>query len=93
MDIAFPEEFMGAVSGDVSSRRGRIQGMETEGRLQVIKCQMPLSEMNGYSSRLRSLTQGRGNYTRHFSHYEGVPKEIENKIISDYEKEKEESKS
>jgi len=93
VDIAFPEEFMGAVSGDVSSRRGRIQGMETEGRLQVIKCQMPLSEMNGYSSRLRSLTQGRGNYTRHFSHYEGVPKEIENQIISDFEKEKEESKS
>ena len=89
VDIYFPEEFMGAVSGDVSSRRGRIQGMETEGRLQVIKCQMPLSEMNGYSSRLRSLTQGRGNYTRHFSNYEDVPKEIENKIISDYEKERE----
>lgn len=88
VDIYFPEEFMGAVSGDVSARRGRILGMESEGRLQVIKCQIPLSEMSGYSSRLRSLTQGRGSYTRKFSHYEEVPKEIEQKIISDYEKRK-----
>ncbi|MBM4157712.1 MAG: elongation factor G [Ignavibacteria bacterium] len=88
VDIAFPEEFMGAVSGDVSSRGGKILGMESEGRHQVIKCQMPLSEMSGYSSRLRSLTQGRGTYSRLFSHYEEVPKEIENKIIADYEKKK-----
>jgi len=88
VDIYFPEEFMGAVSGDVSARRGRILGMESEGRLQVIKCQIPLSEMSGYSSRLRSLTQGRGSYTRKFSHYEEVPKEIEQKIIADYEKRK-----
>ncbi len=86
VDIYFPEEFMGAVSGDVSSRRGKILGMEAEGRLQVIKCTIPLSEMSGYSSKLRSLTQGRGNYSRTFSHYEEVPKEVETKIISDYEK-------
>lgn len=90
VDVSFPEEFMGAVSGDISSRRGRIIGMEADGRLQVIKCQMPLSEMAGYSSKLRSLTQGRGTYTRRFSNYEEVPKEVEQKIISDYEKKKEE---
>ncbi|CAN5612551.1 elongation factor G [soil metagenome] len=88
VEIVFPEEFMGAVSGDVSSRRGRINGMESEGHLQLIKCQMPLSEMNGYSSRLRSLTQGRGTYRRKFSHYEEVPKEVESKIVAEYEKSK-----
>lgn len=88
VSIYFPEEFMGAVSGDVSSRRGKILGMEAEGRLQVIKCHIPLSEMSGYSSKLRSFTQGRGIYTRVFSHYEDVPKEVETKIIADYEKKK-----
>jgi len=88
VEIFFPEEFMGAVSGDVSSRRGKILGMESEGRLQVIKCHIPLSEMSGYSSKLRSFTQGRGTYTRKFSHYEDVPKEVETKIIADYEKKK-----
>lgn len=88
VDIKFPEEFMGAVSGDVSSRRGKILGMEAEGRLQVIKCQMPLSEMSGYSSKLRSLTQGRGTYSRKYSHYEDVPKEVEQKVIAEYEKKK-----
>lgn len=88
VDIYFPEEFMGAVSGDVSSRRGKILGMESEGRLQVIKCTIPLSEMSGYSSKLRSLTQGRGTYSRKFSHYEEVPKEVENRIIAEYEKKK-----
>ncbi len=88
VEIFFPEEFMGAVSGDVSSRRGKILGMESEGRLQVIKCNIPLSEMSGYSSKLRSFTQGRGTYTRKFSHYEDVPKEVETKIIADYEKKK-----
>jgi elongation factor G len=89
--VSFPEEFMGAVSGDISSRRGRIIGMEADGRLQVIKCQMPLSEMAGYSPKLRSLTQGRGNYTREMSHYEDVPKEVEIKIIADYEKQRAEN--
>jgi elongation factor G len=88
VDVSFPEEYMGSVSGDISSRRGRIMGMEMDGRLQVIKCQMPLSEMSGYSSKLRSITQGRGTYSRKFSHYEEVPKEVEIKIISDYEKKK-----
>ncbi|HLT24963.1 MAG TPA: elongation factor G, partial [Ignavibacteria bacterium] len=91
VEVVFPEEFMGAVSGDVSSRRGRILGMEAEGHLQKLKAQIPLSEMNGYSSTLRSLTQGRGTYRRKFASYEEVPKEIETKIIDQHRKEKEEA--
>lgn len=91
VEVVFPEEFMGAVSGDISSRRGRIMGMDVFGKLQKITCQMPLSEMNDYSTKLRSLTQGRGYYDRQFSHYEEVPKEIEMKIIAEYQKEKAES--
>lgn len=91
VEIVFPEEFMGAVSGDVSSRRGRIQGMDVYGKLQKITCQMPLSEMNEYSTKLRSMTQGRGYYDRKFSHYEDVPKEVEMKIIENYEKERTET--
>jgi len=86
VEVVFPEEFMGAVSGDISSRRGRISGMDSEGHMQLLKCQMPLSEMAGYSSKLRSLTQGRGTYRRKFSHYEDVPKEVEVKIVAEYEK-------
>jgi elongation factor G len=91
VEVVFPEEFMGAVSGDVSSRRGRILGMEAEGHLQKLKAQIPLSEMNGYSSTLRSLTQGRGTYKRKFANYEEVPKEIELKIIDQHRKAKEEA--
>ncbi|MEO8666508.1 MAG: elongation factor G, partial [Ignavibacteria bacterium] len=91
VEVVFPEEFMGAVSGDISSRRGRIHGMDVFGKLQKITCQMPLSEMNDYSTKLRSLTQGRGYYDRKFSHYEDVPKDVETKIITEYEKEKEAS--
>lgn len=88
VEIVFPEEYMGAVSGDISSRRGRILGMDVFGKLQKITCQMPLSEMNDYSTKLRSMTQGRGYYDRKFSFYEDVPKDVESKIIAEYEKEK-----
>lgn len=91
VEVVFPDEFMGAVSGDISSRRGRIMGMDVYGKLQKITCQMPLSEMNDYSTKLRSLTQGRGYYDRKFSHYEDVPKDVEVKIIAEYEKEKAEN--
>ncbi len=88
VEIVFPEEYMGAVSGDISSRRGRIMGMDVFGKLQKITCQMPLSEMDDYSTKLRSMTQGRGYYDRKFSYYEDVPKDVESKIISEYEKER-----
>ncbi|MEO8447073.1 MAG: elongation factor G [bacterium] len=85
VEIVFPDEYMGAVSGDISSRRGRIMGMDVFGKLQKITCQIPLSEMSDYSTKLRSMTQGRGYYDRKFSHYEDVPKDVEAKIIGDYE--------
>jgi elongation factor G len=89
--IKVPEEFMGDVMGDISSRRGKISGMEAEGPFQIIKAKVPLAELYKYSTHLRSLTSGRGMHNRHFSHYEEVPKEIEQKIIEEYKQSKEEA--
>ena len=88
----FVQEFMGDVIGDLSSRRGKILGMESDGNFQKIKAQLPLAELYKYSTSLRSLTQGRGGHTREFSHYEEVPREIADKIIEESKKEKEEDK-
>lgn len=88
LEVKMPEECMGNVMGDISSRRGKILGMESDGHFQIIKANVPLSELYKYSSTLRSLTAGRGNHSRKFSHYEDVPKEIENKIVEDYKKSK-----
>jgi len=85
VEITIPEEFLGAISGDVNSRRGRIMGMEVKGRLQVVKAQVPLSEMFKYANDLRSMTGGRGMYTMRFSHYEEVPHKIASGIISQYQ--------
>ncbi|PIW99313.1 MAG: elongation factor G, partial [Ignavibacteria bacterium CG_4_8_14_3_um_filter_37_9] len=91
IEVKMPEECMGNVMGDISSRRGKILGMESDGHFQIIKANVPLSELYKYSSTLRSLTAGRGNHTRKFSYYEDVPKEIENKIVEEYKKSKLES--
>ncbi len=88
--IKVPEEFMGDVMGDISSRRGKISGMDSQGPFQIIKAKVPLAELYKYSTQLRSLTSGRGLHTREFSHYEPVPKDIEAKIIAEYKKAKEE---
>jgi len=88
LEVKMPEECMGNVMGDISSRRGKILGMESDGHFQIIKANVPLSELYKYSSTLRSLTAGRGNHSRKFSHYEDVPKEIENKIVEEYKKSK-----
>lgn len=88
--VKVPEEFMGDVMGDISSRRGKISGMENEGPFQVIKSKVPLAELYKYSTHLRSLTSGRGIHIRSFSHYEEVPKEVETKVIEEYKKSKEE---
>ncbi len=88
--VKVPEEYMGDVMGDISSRRGKISGMDTEGPFQIIKALIPLADLYKYSTNLRSLTSGRGLHTRELSHYEQVPKEIENKIIDDYQKSREE---
>jgi elongation factor G len=89
LEVIVPEEFMGDVMGDLSSRRGKILGMDREGNFQNIKAQVPLAELYKYSTSLRSLTQGRGIHTREFSHYEEVPKEIAEKIIKEAQAEKE----
>jgi len=88
LEVKMPEECMGNVMGDISSRRGKILGMESDGHFQIIKANVPLSELYKYSSTLRSLTAGRGNHSRKFSYYEDVPKEIENKIVEEYKKSK-----
>jgi len=90
VEVTVPEEFMGDVMGDISSRRGKILGMDSNGHFQIIKAQVPLAELYKYSSTLRSLTSGRGVHRRKFSHYEEVPKEVEQKIIDEYNKSREE---
>jgi elongation factor G len=88
--IKVPEEYMGDVMGDISSRRGKIMGMDSEGRFQIIKAKVPLAELYKYSTTLRSITAGRGIHNRAFSHYDEVPAEIAQKIIEQAKKDKEE---
>jgi len=90
IEVKVPEEFMGDVMGDISSRRGKILGMDSDGHFQLIKALVPLVELYKYSSHLRSLTQGRGMHHRKFDHYEEMPKEIEQKVIDEYKKQREE---
>jgi translation elongation factor EF-G len=82
VEVTVPEEYMGDVMGDINSRRGRIEGMEARHGAQVIRAKVPLSEMFGYSTTLRSRTQGRGVYSMEISHYEEVPKSIAEEIIA-----------
>jgi elongation factor G len=82
VEIAVPEEFAGSVMGDLSSRRGRPQGMEPRGRLQVIKAEVPLSEMLSYDAELTSMTGARGSYHMEMSHYDEVPAHLQDKIIA-----------
>ncbi|MDQ0872627.1 elongation factor G [Paenibacillus sp. V4I3] len=82
VEVTVPEEYMGDVMGDLNSRRGRIEGMDSRHGAQVIRAKVPLSEMFGYSTTLRSRTQGRGVYSMELSHYEEVPKSIAEEIIA-----------
>ncbi len=91
IEVKVPEEFMGDVMGDISAKRGKISGMDTEGHFQVIKAKVPLVELHKYSTTLRSMTQGRGIFTQSFSHYEEVPGDMAQKIIEESKKEKEEA--
>jgi elongation factor G len=81
MEVTVPEECMGDVMGDLNSRRGRIMGMDAKGGSQVIKAQVPMSEVLKYASDLTSMTSGRGLFSMEFSHYEEVPAHISDKII------------
>ncbi|MDD4894527.1 MAG: elongation factor G [Candidatus Omnitrophica bacterium] len=85
VDIVIPEESLGGISGDINSRRGRVIGMEVKGKNQVLKAQVPLSEMFTYANDLRSITGGRGMYTMRFSHYEEVPHKVASMIIIQYQ--------
>jgi elongation factor G len=82
VEVVVPEEYMGDVIGDLNSRRGRIEGMELRGTTQIIKSLVPLSEMFGYATELRSRTQGRGSFTMHFGKYEEVPGGLAEEIVS-----------
>ncbi len=86
VEISVPSQFMGEVTGDLNSRRGRIQGMESLGDLQIIKAQIPLAELSDYVSELRSITGGEGSYTFEFSHYGSVPRRVSEAIISQAKK-------
>ena len=86
VDVTMPEEYMGDVIGDINSRRGRIEGMEDVGGGRIVHGYVPLSEMFGYSTDLRSRTQGRGNYSMFFDHYEKVPKNVQEKILDSRDK-------
>ncbi|MBU8564566.1 elongation factor G [Bacillus licheniformis] len=81
VEVVIPEEYMGDIMGDITSRRGRVEGMEGRGNAQVVRAMVPLSEMFGYATALRSNTQGRGTFTMVFDHYEEVPKSIADEII------------
>lgn len=92
VEVVVPEEYMGDVMGDLNSRRGKIQGMESEGTLQKIMAMVPQSEMYRYSSQLRSMTQGRGTFAQTFSHYEEVPRDIAERLVSEIARNKEQEK-
>ena len=90
IEVSVPEDFMGAVMGDLSSRRGKILGMDAEGTFQIVRAEVPQMELYHYSTNLRSLTGGRGLHTEEFSHYEFMPHELEKKVISQSQAKEEE---
>lgn len=81
VEVVIPEEYLGDIMGDITSRRGRVEGMEARGNAQVVRAMVPLAEMFGYATSLRSNTQGRGTFSMTFDHYEEVPKSISEEII------------
>jgi len=91
VSVIVPEEAMGDIMGDLNSRRGRIQGIDTKGRYQIIRAEAPMSEMLKYAPDLISMTGGRGSFTMEFSHYDEVPAHLLDKIVADAKKDKEEA--
>jgi len=92
LEITIPEESMGDVMGDVTSRRGKVQGMDSSGRYQVIRAQIPMAEVLQYAPDLRSMTSGRGTFMMELSHYEELPNALTDKVIADVKAQREESK-
>ena len=93
VEVTVPDEAVGAVNGDLNSRRGRLHGMEPRGGMTTIKAEVPMAEILTYSQSLTSLTGGRGDYAMHFVRYEEVPSHIAQKVIADTQKELEEAKA
>ena len=81
-EVVVPEEYMGDVIGDLNARRGKVSSMDARGGIQVIGANVPLAEMFGYTTNLRSLTQGRGTHTMHFSTYFPTPKSVSDAVIA-----------
>jgi elongation factor G len=81
VEVVTPEEFMGDVMGNINAKRGQIEKMSDRGSAKVIDAKVPLSEMFGYATDLRSMTQGRANYSMEFSHYSATPKNVAEKVI------------
>jgi elongation factor G len=92
LQVKVPDEYMGDVMGDLSSRRGKIQGTEAQGKFALVKAQVPLAELYKYSTHLRSMTQGRGSHSRELSHYEEVPRDVAEKIVAEHKAEVEQNK-
>jgi elongation factor G len=86
LEVSVADDFMGAVIGDLNSRRGKVVGMDPQGEVQVVKAQVPMSEILTYAPDLRSMTEGRGSFTMGFSHYEEVPAHLAEKITEDSKK-------
>jgi elongation factor G len=89
VSITTPDEFMGDIMGDLNSRRGRVLGMDSKGKNQVVNAQVPMSEFLTYAMDLRSMTGGRGVFSMEFSHYDEVPAQLAQKVIEEANKEKE----
>ena len=83
VEATTPEQFMGDVVGDLSSKRGQIENMGERGQAKVVTAFVPLASMFGYATQLRSMTQGRGNYTMEFDHYQEVPKNVADEVIGE----------
>jgi elongation factor G len=88
VEIYAPQEYAGALTGDLTSRRGRLQGMDMKRDIQIIKAQVPMAEMVSYAPVLTSVTGGRGTYNMEFSHYDEVPAHIAQKIVEEAKKER-----
>ena len=90
IEVKVPEEYMGDIMGDISGKRGKILGMDSDGSFQLIKAQVPQAELYNYATTIRSLTGGRGIHSEEFSHYEKMPKDAEKKVISSKQKQEDE---
>lgn len=89
LEVKIPEDYMGDIMGDISSRRGKVLGMDSEGHNQIIKAQVPLANLYKYTNTLKSISQGRGMFRQKFSHYEYVPREIQEKVVAAHKTEEE----